>query len=468
MSLALLRRERKRSVIGRALCVAATVITGSGFAVAQQGDPPKLNPQDKQDKDDFSKALDQALGSAPNRAPTSATPTVNLLGGSQLKLMDLSLDVLSSFGGSTERNDSIDTLQLGDHDPNRRGFRLNQAELSATGAVDPYFTAEGHIVYSIDRAAGDTGVELEEAFFTTRSLPYGLQLEGGQFFTEFGRLNSIHPHAWDFVDQPVILGRIFGGDGMRGPGARLSWLAPTPWFTELLFTAQNADGEQMASFLANSDAALPGGHVSVNRDIRSGSDYAYTGRILQSWDVRDDVVTQLGVSGAWGPSAAAISARTSVYGADLKVKWQPAKNDDGWPFVIWQSEFLHRNYGADLQAVDPDGVPVSGDEYTAPGDTLTDDGCYSYLLWGFERDWITGLRYERASSSGAGGFPRSQDPFRDDRERWSALLIWQPTHFSRMSLQYNYDVADHLAHDDASSAWLRIEFLFGQHPAHKY
>jgi hypothetical protein len=57
---------------------------------------------------------------------------------------------------------------------------LQQAELSLAGAVDPYFVGEAHAVFTTDH------VELEEAFFTTSSAPYGLQLEGGYFFTEFG------------------------------------------------------------------------------------------------------------------------------------------------------------------------------------------------------------------------------------------------------------------------------------------
>jgi hypothetical protein len=446
--------------------------TFSGAAAAAQTPPeppPQADSKSTSQQDDFSKALDQEIAKSSKGEAATGTPTLNLPGNAQLSLLDISLDVLSSVGTSTEQNDSLSTLQLGDHDPNRRGFRLNQAELSGTGAVDPYFNGEAHIVYSIDSESGETGVELEEAFFTTQSLPYDLQLKGGQYFTEFGRLNSIHPHAWDFEDQPVILGRIFGGDGMRGPGARLSWLAPTPWFSELYFGVQNADGEQMTSFLANSDATLPGGHVpDPDRTERSLADYAYTGRILESWDLRDDVVTQFGLSGAWGPNAAGSGTRTSVYGADLKVKWQPPRNDDGWPFVIWQSEVLRRNYGTDTQFVDPDGIPASGDEFTAPGGTMYDTGLYSYLLWGFERDWITGLRYEYATASGPSAIPRDTDPLRDDRTRLSGLLIWQPTHFSRVSLQYNYDIAEHLAQHDAHSVWLRIEFLWGKHPAHKY
>ena len=60
------------------------------------------------------------------------------------------------------------------------------------------------------------------------------------------------------------------------------------------------------------------------------------------------------------------------------------------------------------------------------------------------------------------------DPFRDDRHRISPMLLWQPSHFSRIRLQYNHDRAAHLAHHDAHSVWLGFEFLIGAHAAHKY
>jgi hypothetical protein len=30
------------------------------------------------------------------------------------------------------------------------------------------------------------------------------------------------------ADQPLILNRVFGGEGLRNVGARLSWLVPAP------------------------------------------------------------------------------------------------------------------------------------------------------------------------------------------------------------------------------------------------
>ena len=42
----------------------------------------------------------------------------------------------------------------------------------------------------------------------------------------FGRHNPTHPHAWDFIDQPFVMTRMFGGEGNRGLGLELSWLTP--------------------------------------------------------------------------------------------------------------------------------------------------------------------------------------------------------------------------------------------------
>jgi hypothetical protein len=78
------------------------------------------------------------------------------------------------------------------------------------------------------------------------------------------------------------------------------------------------------------------------------------------------------------------------------------------------------------------------------------------------------LRFEYARGSGASVQGRDNDPFRDTRYRVSPLLVWHPSEFLRLRLQYNYDRADHLAQRDAHSVWLGVEFLYGSHPAHKY
>ncbi|MBI2902174.1 MAG: hypothetical protein HYY12_01115 [Candidatus Methylomirabilis oxyfera] len=392
------------------------------------------------------------------------------IGGTTFRLIDISLDALFAAGTSTERDASIQNLQGGDHDPRRRGFTVQNIELSLSGAVDPYFTGETHIIYLIDPVAGETRVELEEAFLTTQALPYGLQLEAGFFFTEFGIINPTHPHAWDWLDQPVMNTRLFGPDGLRQAGLRLGWLTPLPWYSEVHVGMQNANGETASSFLANGEffEERPiGGRPFVERDVRSSKDLLYLARWVNSWNLSDAVTTKVGLSGLYGPNATGPDGDTWIYGADLKLTWRPTNNFRGWPFVLWQSEAMKRDYRADRFFDDSD----PGNIIDLPRATLSDYGFYTQALYGFTYGWAAGLRYEYATGSGESVLSfdgRRNDPFRDDRHRVSPLLVWHPSEFSRIRLQYNYDRADHLERGDTHSVWLGVEFLYGAHPAHKY
>ena len=216
--------------------------------VAQPKETPSPVVQEPQKTSTFDKVKEVLL-------PKEGEPKRDILsyqvGGATMRLIDVSFDALIAAGTSTATDDQLQFLQNGGHDPRKRGFTVQNVELSFAGAVDPYLNAEAHIVYFLDPITGESNFELEEAFFTTQKLPYGLQLKGGQFQTEFGIINLQHPHQWDWQDAPIINTRLFGPDGMRAPGARLGWLTPLPWYSELYFSMQNANGEQMASFLAN-------------------------------------------------------------------------------------------------------------------------------------------------------------------------------------------------------------------------
>ncbi len=410
-------------------------------------------------------ALEKALKGIEAPAPVTTDLVSRQVGGTTFRLIDISLDALFAAGTSTKREASIQKLEGGDHDPRKRGFTVQNVELSFTGAVDPYLTGEAHIIYLIDPIVGDTRVELEEAFFTTQALPYGLQIKGGHFFTEFGQINPQHPHQWHWLDEPVINTRFFGPDGMRAPGVRLGWLTPLPWFSEFQVGVQNANGETMASFLANEEffEERPiGGRPFVNRDVRSLKDLTYLTRWVNSWNVSDTITTKSGLSGLFGPNASGPDGHTRIYGADLKLTWRPATSFRGWPFFLWQSEVMGRDYVADR---------FSDRVTDLPRKTLRDWGFYTQALYGFSYGWAAGLRYEFATGSGASVLVyngREADPFRDDRHRLSPLLAWHPSEFSRIRLQYNYDRADHLERQDAHSVWLGVEFLYGAHPAHKY
>ncbi len=366
--------------------------------------------------------------------------------------MNIGFSGLMDFGWSSEAD--VPSLQRGDHDPLVRGFTIPNEELTLDGAVDPYFKGFVNVVYKID-AAGESAFELEEAYILTTSLPANLQIKAGQFFTEFGRQNPQHPHAWAFVDQPLVLNRMFGADGMRGQGARLSWLAPTSWYTEAMVTLQNSFGETMHSFQSEESSDIHGG-VPVEPEVQSGGDLVIAPRLATSFDLTSTQTVVLGVSGAFGPNNSGPSERTSVYGADVYWRWKSATAGQGFPFWSFQSEVMFRNYdAAQREAADNPTV-------TLPPESIGDNGWYVQLLWGIRPRIVAGLRAEAVS----GDATSFDSDLRADRFRLSPNFTMYPSEFSKVRLQYNYDDRKGIGRDH--SLWLQFEFILGAHAAHRF
>jgi len=389
-------------------------------------------------------------------APAPVAPTPVVAQGTT-NWLRLGINGLFAGGASNRNQDELQRLQFGDHDPNRDGFTVQQVELSAEAAVDPYFDARSFIVFTVDDM-GDSNVEVEEAYLTTRTLPWGLQVKAGQFFTEFGRHNHTHPHTWAFLDQPVIISRMFGRDSLRSQGARLSWLLPVPWFSELTVGLQNAGGATVNSFLAKGAAGIDGivavgGHPLIDRQVKNVGDLLYLGRWLNGFDVSPSTSVNLGVSGLWGPNTSGNTTNTSILGVDFYLKWQSLYAQRGFPFVSLQSEFINRRY-------------VAGDPGDPTREALKDWGAYGQLLWGFKTGWVSGLRFDYADASG--GLDRPSDFLRDRRKRVSPNLTWYPTEFSKFRVQYNHDWAQHLVGRGADAIWVQMEFAIGSHLAHVF
>ncbi len=173
-----------------------------------------------------------------NAVGASLTAPMTIMGGGKT-YMNLSFDSVFTLAYSTDAN--LDQLEVGDHDPQQRGFNARNAEIALDGAVDPYFEGFANIVLKLNND-NETEIELEEAFAQTTDLPWGLQVKSGQFFAAFGRINPTHPHTWDFADDPLVHGRFLGSDGLRGVGTQVSWTVPVSWYSQLMLGVQNGRG----------------------------------------------------------------------------------------------------------------------------------------------------------------------------------------------------------------------------------
>jgi hypothetical protein len=370
--------------------------------------------------------------------------------------MNVSFVGLTDFAWSSEKD--LGALQVGDHEPHVRGFAIPNAELALDGTVDPYLKAFVNIVHKLD-ANGETGVELEEMYFLTTSLPHNLQVKGGQFFAEFGRQNPQHPHSWAFADQPLALNRMFGPEGLRSQGLRVSWLLPTSFYTEATVAVLNSAGTTTWSFRSDESAQIHAG-APVDRAVRGVGDMLYVPRLATSVDLSETQTLLFGVSGAFGPNNSGDAAKTRVYGADVYWKWKSPTARKGFPFVAFQGEGLVRRYdAASRTAVDAFRVAL-------PAATLKDDGAYAQVQWGIRPMLVAGLRAEYATGNGV----VAETPFttaeRANRNRYSTNLTWFPTEYSKFRIQYNYDHRAWVGNDH--TVLLQFEFLLGAHAAHKF
>jgi len=410
----------------------------------------------------------------PAPKPWSPTDPVRLFGG-QRNYLNLSFDALVA-GGTSTAND-LDRLELGGHDPRQRGFTVQNLETVFEGAVDPYFRGQANVVLQID-PHGDATIEAEEAYLETMSLPANLQLKAGQFVSEFGRLNPTHPHAWDFVDQPLVNGRFLGEDGLRSAGARLSWLVPTPFYSELFLAVQNSQGGTAYSF-RNDHAGMPFmGRLSADRRVETLGDMLWVPRYAASFNLSDAQTIVAGASAAFGPNSTSGDTDTQIYGVDLFWKWKSPRQHAGFPFIGWQTEAMARRFNAGAFHWDLNGNGIAdpgemtslatGLPAALPRETLTDYGLYSQVVYGFRKGWVAGLRGDYV-------FPEKKalyegllgaDPDRALRWRLSPNLTYYPSEFSKIRLQYNFDHRQGIGDDH--SVWVQLEFLLGTHAAHKF
>jgi hypothetical protein len=387
-------------------------------------------------------------------AGASLTAPITIAGGGK-SYMNISFD--GQFALAYSSASDLDQIEVGDHDPQQRGFNARNIELALDGAVDPYFEGVANIVFKLDNN-DETGVEVEEAFMQTTDLPYNLQLKGGQFFTAFGRINPMHPHTWDFADDPLVNGRFLGSDGLRGVGAQISWTLPVSWYSQFLFAVQNGRGNTGYSFRNPGEDGTFYDRVTTDREARGLQDFAYVPRWENSFDLSPTQAVLAGVSGAFGSNETGANSRTQIYGADLLYKWKSPRAEGGFPFVKWQSEAMYRRFEAGRGA--DQSFPVA--------ETFHDWGMYSQVIWGFKKGWTAGVRGDYLHMQDSAF---TEDPVRQSRSRISGALTWYPTEFSKLRLQYNHDFLqanDFLAARQVDSVFFQFEFILGAHGAHKF
>ncbi len=293
---------------------------------------------------------------------------------------------------------------------------VHEVESSFRSVIDPFARADIYI--GMGHEDGQFEFELEEAYLTTLSLPYRLQLRIGKFRNTVGKINRIHPHALPSVDIPAVYTNFFGEEGLNDQGTSLSWLLPNMSFFQELTVEVTRGPRESESFALN-----------------EGNRLLYTGHFKNFWDLSEDKSLELGLTAIAGPNE---FERTSwIGGIDVTYRWKPLR------FNTYRS------------------LTVQGETFVSNKDTpdsvIKSWGMYALVNYQLARRWFV-----------LGRFDHSDLP---DDASWnesavSTTLGWYLTEFQK--LEFGLKTSWGPSFDQTYQGLVRLVFVIGTHGAHEY
>ncbi|OUR97410.1 hypothetical protein A9Q84_13880 [Halobacteriovorax marinus] len=293
------------------------------------------------------------------------------------------------------------------------GMKFQEAELQFSSDVDTYFSAKA--LFAIAEEGGEFGIEPEEAYVETISLPHVI-VKIGKSKMPIGKHNELHAHAFPFINAPLINETILGDEGLNEIGVGVSGLIPLPWFSELTFNYTQGD-----------HADLFNGGSKDNKAIIT--------RFKNLWDLSSSTTLELGFSGAKGKNSD--QQDTSLYGADLTLKWRPSKSSSNRSFE-WTAEFLEK------------------DRKGAADGKLS--GIVTHFKYQLAKRWYGQYRHDYLGLNDSKSIASSK--------RHTGLIAFLPSEFSSVRLQY--ETIDDGQVKDEKRLSLQLNISIGAHPAHTY
>jgi hypothetical protein len=437
-------------------CTAAVAQPGPGGEIEQ------LRAELRQLRSDYDQritALEQRLAAAEARADRAVAL------GAQTPTPQPSSTTSMSVGGDSAFNPAIGIIFQGqawhydrapegraiagfpvggEAEPVPEGLALGETEIDISANVDDLFTAWLTVPVVIEE--GEAAVEIEEAWIETLGLPGGLSLRFGRFFSDIGYLNSKHAHTWDFVDQPLAY-QAFLGNQYLDDGVQARWIAPTALYFELGAEILRG-GRYPAAGAANSGYGAWSAHARLGGDVGFSSSWLAGFSYLSA----DSIDRESGDE----DEPLLFTGDADLLMAEFTWKWAPAGNWRQRNFKF-QAEYLWR---------DEKGTYTLPDGPVLPWD-VRQEGWYLQAVYQPFPTWRFGARYDALSGDYPGqpfaGTPL--DPVGGDPRRYSLMVDWSHSEFSRLRLQYTDDRA---AVTDDRQWGLQYIHSIGAHGAHSF
>jgi hypothetical protein len=296
---------------------------------------------------------------------------------------------------------------------------FNALEVQVSSVVDPYAEANFLFSFGKDSLNGDFSAGLEVATLTSLSLPYSLQVTLGKFKPHFTKVNTLHPHAFSFVEFPAMIKNYFGDEGLFMEGMSASVLVPNPW-----------------DFYQELDVEIGRSASTPALDNGGSNKLLYSAYLKNFFELSENSTLGFGLSGLSGVNA--LDLNTVMAGADLTYKWKPVQFNTYNSFT-WQTEAL-------LCRSD-----------SSSGNAVQSYGAYTMFEYQIEKRTFVGARFDYS------GLPMAK---KSDERSASLLLRFQPTEFQILALEFQHVNSNYGA--SYQQVVFRAIFGIGTHAAHAY
>ena len=319
------------------------------------------------------------------------------------KIFNPDISVIGNFLGAIGKN-SINPSPV---------FDMNEAEASFQAVVDPYARADFFFAFSAE------GVEVEEGFITFPTLPGGLLAKVGKMKQSIGKVNTLHAHALPWVDKPLAITNLLGGEeGLADAGISVSRLITNPWL-----------------FLEATGEVYQGNSGVFQAHERS--DVSWVARLRGYRDITESTNVDIGASFARGTNEVGPDFHTNLFAVDATLRYRPLQRALYRRFLGRTELFWSRR---------------EQEEGRMPA-----FGMYASGEYQFSRRWFAGARYDWSE--------RAFDSSLKDKGP-SLLLTYWPSEFSQVRGQYRrINFAEGVT---SNELLFQVLFTIGAHGAHVF
>jgi hypothetical protein len=338
-------------------------------------------------------------------------------------------------------------------------FETPEMELFVDGYLNPFARATGNIAYE----EGEFAVE-ELYANIVRGLPFDLQIKAGKYLVGFGKINTIHPHAWPFLERPLFHQVFYSPEGFNEVGVSLSYLLPTgDLYSNLEVGVYNG---QSIPILVDTNA------------VERGINPIFVGRLNSFINIGDYTNLEIGLSGSYGCYSkvminttgnlnAIMEEKTLNYlysGIDFKYKYSP----DSYSALTIQGEAL-LNYRDALEH-GAFGVDRVKDEVK----NNSNFGGFIYADYKFEKHFAIGIKYDYTAGifDDEPGLSTLMNDYKNNTqgiEGWISYYPVEETTALRLGIQHLlFNYADGTSRDAETTVKLQFLFSLGPHKAHPF